>query len=120
MSSKVLVVDDSGTMRKIIIRSLNAVGFADIVEERMRLLRRAPRQFIGLDDRAGGNSLAGEQITRSNKNPDLRPALCKGRCQSADDCSRKSIVYAAGKKDSTSGDFRRRQRLKQRVDHRVP
>jgi two-component system chemotaxis response regulator CheY len=30
--SKVLVVDDSGTMRKIIIRSLNAVGFNDTVE----------------------------------------------------------------------------------------
>ena len=27
MSNKVLVVDDSGTMRKIIIRALNAVGF---------------------------------------------------------------------------------------------
>lgn len=32
MSEKVLVVDDSGTMRKIIIRALNAVGFTDIVE----------------------------------------------------------------------------------------
>jgi len=32
MSNKVLVVDDSGTMRKIIIRSLNAVGLTDIVE----------------------------------------------------------------------------------------
>jgi two-component system, chemotaxis family, chemotaxis protein CheY len=32
MSSKVLVVDDSGTMRKIIIRALNASGFADTVE----------------------------------------------------------------------------------------
>ena len=32
MSSKVLVVDDSGTMRKIIIRSLNAEGFTDVVE----------------------------------------------------------------------------------------
>lgn len=32
MSKKVLVVDDSGTMRKIIIRSLNAVGFTDVVE----------------------------------------------------------------------------------------
>lgn len=29
---KVLVADDSGVMRKIIIRSLNAVGFDDIVE----------------------------------------------------------------------------------------
>ncbi|MDX1963819.1 MAG: response regulator [Pirellulales bacterium] len=32
MSNKVLVVDDSGTMRKIIIRSLQAVGFNDVVE----------------------------------------------------------------------------------------
>ncbi len=29
---KVLVVDDSGVMRKIIIRSLNAVGVMDVVE----------------------------------------------------------------------------------------
>ncbi|MCC7475097.1 MAG: response regulator [Pirellulales bacterium] len=32
MSKKVLVVDDSGTMRKIVIRALNASGFADTVE----------------------------------------------------------------------------------------
>jgi two-component system chemotaxis response regulator CheY len=32
MSNKVLVVDDSGTMRKIIIRALNAVGLTEIVE----------------------------------------------------------------------------------------
>jgi two-component system chemotaxis response regulator CheY len=32
MSKKVLVVDDSGTMRKIVIRALNAVGFPDTVE----------------------------------------------------------------------------------------
>jgi two-component system chemotaxis response regulator CheY len=32
MNHKVLVVDDSGTMRKIIIRSLNAVGITDVVE----------------------------------------------------------------------------------------
>ena len=32
MSAKVLVVDDSGTMRKIIARSLNALGVTDIVE----------------------------------------------------------------------------------------
>lgn len=30
--SKVLVVDDSGTMRKIITRALNAVGYNDVVE----------------------------------------------------------------------------------------
>jgi two-component system, chemotaxis family, chemotaxis protein CheY len=32
MCAKVLVVDDSGTMRKIIARSLHAVGVSDIVE----------------------------------------------------------------------------------------
>lgn len=32
MSMKALVVDDSGVMRKIIIRSLNAVGVTDTVE----------------------------------------------------------------------------------------
>ena len=32
MSTNVLVADDSGTMRKIIIRSLNAIGISSIVE----------------------------------------------------------------------------------------
>jgi two-component system chemotaxis response regulator CheY len=32
MSAKVLVVDDSGTMRKIIVRSLNVLGVTDVVE----------------------------------------------------------------------------------------
>jgi two-component system chemotaxis response regulator CheY len=32
MSKNVLVADDSGTMRKIIIRSLNAVGIDSVVE----------------------------------------------------------------------------------------
>lgn len=32
MVAKVLVADDSGTMRKIIIRSLNALGVTDITE----------------------------------------------------------------------------------------
>ncbi len=32
MSQNVLVVDDSGTMRKIIIRSLNALGITDVTE----------------------------------------------------------------------------------------
>jgi two-component system, chemotaxis family, chemotaxis protein CheY len=32
MSLKVLVADDSGTMRKIIIRSLNSLGITDITE----------------------------------------------------------------------------------------
>ncbi len=34
MSLKVLVADDSGTMRKIIIRSLMAVGINDVIEAR--------------------------------------------------------------------------------------
>ncbi len=32
MCAKVLVEDDSGTMRKIIVRSLNALGVTDVVE----------------------------------------------------------------------------------------
>lgn len=32
MSMKVLLADDSGTMRKIIIRSLNAAGVTDVIE----------------------------------------------------------------------------------------
>ena len=32
MSARVLVADDSGTMRKIVARSLNAVGITSIVE----------------------------------------------------------------------------------------
>jgi len=32
MSTNVLVADDSGTMRKIIIRSLNAAGISSVVE----------------------------------------------------------------------------------------
>ncbi len=32
MGTKTLVADDSGTMRKIIIRSLNALGIADVIE----------------------------------------------------------------------------------------
>ena len=34
MSLKVLVADDSGTMRKIIIRSLEAVGVQNVIEAR--------------------------------------------------------------------------------------
>lgn len=32
MSQKVLLADDSGTMRKIILRALNALGLNDVVE----------------------------------------------------------------------------------------
>lgn len=54
MSSKVLVVDDSGTMRKIIIRSLNAVGFTDTVEaadgaEGLAAFQQAPIDLVLTD-----------------------------------------------------------------------
>lgn len=54
MSQKVLVVDDSGTMRKIIIRSLNAVGFNDIVEakdgsEALNLFQNETFQLVMTD-----------------------------------------------------------------------
>jgi two-component system chemotaxis response regulator CheY len=48
MSAKVLVADDSGTMRKIIIRSLNAVGVTDVTEAAdgaEALLKFAEEQF---------------------------------------------------------------------------
>src|SRR5262245_21545319 len=32
MNPKVLVVDDSGTMRKIVVRALNAAGFSETLE----------------------------------------------------------------------------------------
>lgn len=54
MSKKVLVVDDSGTMRKIIIRSLNAVGFTDTVEagdgcEGLAAFQRSAADFVLTD-----------------------------------------------------------------------
>ena len=54
MSEKVLVVDDSGTMRKIITRALNSVGFSDIVEaadgnEAMEAFGRDAFQLIMTD-----------------------------------------------------------------------
>lgn len=54
MSQKVLVVDDSGTMRKIIIRSLNAVGLTDTHEagdgvEALALLERQPFDLVLTD-----------------------------------------------------------------------
>lgn len=54
MSRKVLVVDDSGTMRKIIIRSLKAVGFNDTVEagdgeEALTIFQQSPTDLILTD-----------------------------------------------------------------------
>lgn len=54
MSEKVLVVDDSGVMRKIIIRSLNAVGFNDVIEaadgvEGLRAFQEAPISLVLTD-----------------------------------------------------------------------
>lgn len=54
MSAKVLVADDSGTMRKIIIRSLNAVGIKDIVEaadgtEAVALFQQQPFDMVLTD-----------------------------------------------------------------------
>lgn len=54
MSNKVLVVDDSGTMRKIIIRSLNAVGFTDTVEagdgnEGLAAFQKSPMDLVLTD-----------------------------------------------------------------------
>lgn len=54
MSDKVLVVDDSGVMRKIVIRSLNAVGFDDVVEasdgvEALRIFQETPISLVLTD-----------------------------------------------------------------------
>jgi two-component system chemotaxis response regulator CheY len=54
MSQKVLVVDDSGTMRKIIIRSLNAVGISDVHEagdgvEALAVMEQQPFDLVLTD-----------------------------------------------------------------------
>jgi two-component system chemotaxis response regulator CheY len=54
MSTKVLVVDDSGTMRKIIIRALNAAGLNDTVEagdgvEAMTAFEKSPCNLVLTD-----------------------------------------------------------------------
>lgn len=51
---KVLVVDDSGTMRKIITRALNAVGFTDVIEaadgaEGLRVFQQHPVSLVLTD-----------------------------------------------------------------------
>ena len=54
MSIRVMVVDDSNTMRKIIVRSLNALGVHDVVEaddglEALRLFKESEVQLVMLD-----------------------------------------------------------------------
>lgn len=54
MSNKVLVVDDSGTMRKIIARSLNSAGFNEVVEaadgvEGMAAFQQQPFHLVMTD-----------------------------------------------------------------------
>ena len=54
MSKKVLVVDDSWTMRKIIIRALNAAGFADTIEagdgaEALAVFQQSPAELVLTD-----------------------------------------------------------------------
>ena len=54
MGGKVLVVDDSATMRKIISRALHAVGFPDIVEaadgnEGLAAFQEGPFQLVMTD-----------------------------------------------------------------------
>ena len=54
MSQKVLVVDDSGTMRKIIARALHSVGLTDIVEagdgcEGLAAFRQEPFRLVMTD-----------------------------------------------------------------------
>lgn len=54
MSDKVLVVDDSGTMRKIITRALNAVGYTEIVEagdgaEGLQAFKQQPFKLVMTD-----------------------------------------------------------------------
>jgi two-component system chemotaxis response regulator CheY len=54
MSTKVLVVDDSGTMRKIVIRALNSAGFNDTVEaadgvEAMTMFQKTPVGLVLTD-----------------------------------------------------------------------
>ena len=54
MSDKVLVVDDSGTMRKIVIRALNAVGFSETVEacdgvEALAVFKQTPVSLVLTD-----------------------------------------------------------------------
>lgn len=61
MSLKVLVADDSGVMRKIILRALNAIGVTDIVEaaggeEALTAFRQQPFQLVLTDWNMPGKS----------------------------------------------------------------
>jgi two-component system chemotaxis response regulator CheY len=54
MSEKALVVDDSGTMRKIVIRALNAVGIKETVEagdgvEALEIFQKTPVSLVLTD-----------------------------------------------------------------------
>ena len=54
MCTKILVADDSGTMRKIIVRTLNSVGFKDVVEaadglEAFKLFQANPIDLVLTD-----------------------------------------------------------------------
>ncbi len=54
MTAKVLLVDDSSTMRKIIMRSLSAVGISDVTEagdgaEAFKLFSQAPFDLVLTD-----------------------------------------------------------------------
>jgi two-component system chemotaxis response regulator CheY len=67
MSKKVLVVNDSGTMRKIVIRALNAVGFSDTVEaadgvEALDVFQKTPVHLVLTDWNMPNKS--GVELTR--------------------------------------------------------
>jgi chemotaxis response regulator CheB len=71
---KVLVADDSGIMRKIIIRSLNAVGVSDIVEaadgqEAIDAYKAEPVDLILTDSRVGINRANHHGDDRSSEKP---------------------------------------------------
>lgn len=79
--SKVLVVDDSGTMRKIITRALNAVGFTDVIEaadgaEGLRVFRENPVSLVLTDwnmPNKSGIELTGDIRASGSKVPIIIP-----------------------------------------------
>lgn len=97
MGQKVLVADDSGVMRKIIIRSLNAVGVTDIVEagDGVEALQAFSQGDVGLvltdwnmpnksgldllkDLRAQGATVPVIMITTEADRPHLMEAIAAG------------------------------------------
>lgn len=97
MSNKVLVVDDSGTMRKIISRALNTVGFTDIVEaadgaEGLAAFKQQPFDLVmtdwnmpnksGLeltsDIRATGSAVPIFMVTTEGEKSRVLEAICAG------------------------------------------